>query len=70
MEDYFKEIQSLAIYDFHKDREVIALRDKNKKDIAYKRNSDVDQMRKTVDNYNSFLKETFIDKPYLEKPTL
>ena len=70
LEDYFKEIQSLAFYDFHKDREVIALRDKNKKDTAYKRNSDVDQMRKTVDNYNSFLKETFIDKPYLEKPTL
>ena len=70
LEDYFKEIQSLAFYDFHKDREVIVLRDEDKKDIAYKRNSDVDQIRKTVDNYNSFLRETFIDIPYLEKPTL
>ena len=70
LEDYFKEIQSLAFYDFYKGREVIVLRDEDKKDIAYKRNSHVDDMKTVVDNYNSFLRETFIDIPYLEKPTL
>ena len=70
LEDYFKEIQSLVFYDFYKEREVIVLRDENKKDIAYKRNSYVDDMKTVVDNYNSFLRETFIDIPYLDKPTL
>ena len=70
LEDYFKEIQSLAFFDFYKEREVILLRDEDKNNIAYKRNSHVDDMKTVVDNYNSFLRETFIDIPYLDKPTL
>lgn len=53
---------------YHIDREIIILRDHNKKEIEYEDSASTIQMRDNLKEYNYLLSKTFIDIPELEKP--
>ncbi len=69
LENYFKNIR-LSIFDINQNKELIVLRDNDKKDIDYKDNSKIKDMRGVLEKYNELLRQTFIDIPFLEKPYL
>ena len=69
LENYFTDIR-MSIFDINQSKELLVLRDKEKKDIDYKDNSKTKDMRKLLEKYNEILRQTFIDIPFLEKTYL
>ena len=69
LENYFTDIRT-SIFDINQSKELLVLRDKEKKDIDYKDNSKTKDMRKLLEKYNEILRQTFIDIPFLEKTYL
>ena len=69
LENCFTDIRT-SIFDINQRDELLVLRDKEKKDIDYKDNSKIKDMRGVLEKYNELLRQTFIDIPYLDKPYL
>ena len=65
--NYFKKI-GISIFEINQSKELIVLRDKEKKDIDYRETSKTRDMRRVLGKYNEILSQTFIDIPFLEKP--
>ena len=55
---------------FHKDKEVLILRDSNSNDIEYTDTKKTDEMRSLLKEYNHLLSNTFIDIPELDIPNI
>ncbi len=55
---------------FHKNKEVLILRDSNKNDIEYTDTKKTDEMRSLLKEYNYLLSKTFIDIPELDIPKI
>lgn len=52
----------------HENRECIVLRNEAKNDISYAETPETERMRAVLQDYNSLLRQTFIDIPTLERP--
>ena len=55
---------------YSEDREVVILRDEEKREIEYEENNSIKEMRELLHQYNELLRKTFIDIQELETPRI